>query len=148
MGDWYGFASAAPVLAATAQQLLHGRVAYLATTRRDGSPRVHPVTPFIGDRELFVFMEPTSPKGRDLVRDPRYQLHAGVQDPSGRGGELYVRGAARPVIDAVVWQAAVAACPYEPADRYVLFTLGVDEAMLTTYADTGTVREKWREEGL
>jgi hypothetical protein len=46
-------------------------VAFLATVRKNGSPRVHPVTPIIGEERLFIFMEPTSPKGHDLRRDGR-----------------------------------------------------------------------------
>ncbi len=53
---------------------LNGKVAYLATVRKDGSPRVHPMTPIIGQGHLFVFMEPTSPKGHDLQRDGRYAI--------------------------------------------------------------------------
>jgi hypothetical protein len=37
-------------------------VAYLGTLRADGSPRVNPVTPIVGE-QLFLFMEPTSLKG-------------------------------------------------------------------------------------
>jgi len=59
---------------------LERRVAYLGTTRTDGSPRVHPVSPFIGAGCLFVYMEPTSPKAADLRRDARYALHCGVED--------------------------------------------------------------------
>ena len=55
-----------PELAAFGSARLNGRVAYLATVRKDGSPRVHPMTPIIGEGHLFVFMEPTSPKGHDL----------------------------------------------------------------------------------
>ena len=35
----------------------------LATVRQDGVPRVHPVTPIIGAGGLYLFMEPTSPRG-------------------------------------------------------------------------------------
>ncbi|MGH2405330.1 MAG: pyridoxamine 5'-phosphate oxidase family protein, partial [bacterium] len=51
-------------------------MAYLATLRGDGAPRVHPVTPIVGEGRLFLFMEPTSPKGHDLRRDGRYALHS------------------------------------------------------------------------
>ena len=68
---------------------LAGRPAYLATVRQDGSPRVHPVTPIVGDGHLFIFMEPTSPKGHDLQRDGRYALHSSVEDTGGGGGEFW-----------------------------------------------------------
>lgn len=143
MATWREFTTAAPALGATARERLHGRVGYLATVRSDGSPRVHPVTPIVGEEDLFVFMEPTSPKGHDLRRDPRFQLHVGVEDTNGGGGELYVRGIARFVEDAPTRQRAIAACMYRPAERYVLFVLNVDQAMLTTYSESGPVRDRW-----
>src|SRR5512143_2964565 len=84
-----------PELAAFGAERLNGQVAYLATVRKDGSPRVHPLTPIIGQGHLFVFMEPTSPKGHDLRRDGRYALHCAVADTNGTGGEFSIRGQAQ-----------------------------------------------------
>src|SRR5512137_48662 len=89
-----------PELAAFGAERLNGRVAYLATVRKDGSPRVHPMTPIIGRGHLFVFMEPTSPKGHDLRRDARYAIHCGISDTSGNSGEFFVAGMAHLVEDA------------------------------------------------
>src|SRR6266571_9020706 len=94
---WQVFEAAAPEIAAYAIQRLAGRVAYLATVRPDGGPRVHPVTPIIGAGGLFLFMEPTSPKGRDLRERSWYALHNGVPDIRGTGGEFSVIGRAVPV---------------------------------------------------
>src|SRR5262249_30040068 len=110
--------------------------------RRDGTPRVHPVTPIIGER-LFVFMEPTSPKGYDLRRNPAYALHSGVADTSGGDGEFSVRGTARPVDDPARRAEAAAASPYRPAHRYTLFELDVDGASSTIYEDGNPVRRRW-----
>ena len=81
--SWGTLEEKAPELAAFGVSRLHGRVAYLATLRQDGSPRLHPMTPIIGQGHLFVFMEPTSPKGHDLRRDGRYAIHCAVSDTSG-----------------------------------------------------------------
>src|SRR5213594_4047662 len=89
-----------PDLAAFGAKRLNGYVAYLATVRKDGSPRVHPVTPIIGQGHLFVFMEPTSPKGHDLQRDGRYALHCSVTDSSGASGEFSFLGQAHLTNDA------------------------------------------------
>src|SRR5262245_12386902 len=98
--SWQALETAQPALAAFgAERLLGSGVAYLATVRADGSPRVHPVTPIIGQGRLFLFMEPTSPKGKDLRRDPRYAMHCSVSDSSGGSGEFYVSGQARFVED-------------------------------------------------
>lgn len=133
MSSWKEFASSAPDLAAFGGQRLGGKVAYFASTRADGSARVHPVTPIIGD-QLFLFMEPTSPKGEDLRRDPRYTLHCAVEDSSG-GGEFYVRGRATLVQDPQTRAEATQASSYEPAERYILFVLSVEFAFMNVYND-------------
>src|ERR1044071_7236196 len=61
--SWKILEQANPELAEFGKTRLHRKVSYLATIRKDGSPRVHPMTPIIGDGRLLVFMEPTSPKG-------------------------------------------------------------------------------------
>ncbi len=50
-------------------------LAFLATVRLDGGPRLHPFCPIIAGTELFAFVIP-SPKQRDLVRDARYAVHS------------------------------------------------------------------------
>jgi general stress protein 26 len=68
---WSKLESRSTEIAEFAKARLHNKVAYLATVRKDGSPRVHPFTPIIGEGHFFVFMEPNSPKGNDLRRDGR-----------------------------------------------------------------------------
>lgn len=70
MTSWKESEQQAPEFAEFGKARFQSGVAYLGTLRPDGSPRVHPVTPIIGE-QLFLFMEPTSPKGKDLQRDPR-----------------------------------------------------------------------------
>ena len=110
-------------------------VSDLGTVAADGLPRVHPVTPIVGDGRLFVFMEPTSPKGRDLRQRRVFALHNGVPDSDGTGGEFFIRGMAEPVEDPALRSVAAAAASYEPADRYVLFELTVSEARCNGYGD-------------
>lgn len=50
-------------------------LAFLATVRRDGGPRVHPMCPLIHDGGLYAFIVP-GPKQADLHRDGRYALHS------------------------------------------------------------------------
>lgn len=141
---WKTFASQSPELADFAQARLHGKVAYLATIRKDGSPRVHPFTPIIGEGHLFVFMEPTSPKGHDLRRDPRYALHCSVSDTSGESGEVILTGWAKFLDDAETRAVAVRVSPYRPAERYILFELEVETATVTEYPESGAVRRHWK----
>jgi len=75
---------------------------------------VHPVTPILGAGRLFVFMEPTSPKGHDLRRDGRYALHSAVRDTEGSNGEFIVTGKARLVSDPQTRAVAAAASTYAP----------------------------------
>jgi hypothetical protein len=49
-------------------------LAFLATVRPDGGPRLHPMCPVIDDEGLFAFLIP-SPKRDDLYRDGRYAMH-------------------------------------------------------------------------
>ena len=142
---WAAFAAAAPGLAAFGLSRLERRVAYLATIRADSGPRLHPVSPFIVDGGLWLYMEPDSPKAADLRRDARYALHCGVEDDSGGGGEFSVTGHASEVTDAVRRRAAFAgarAAGYRPADRHVTFELAIERVLATTY-DGGPRRERW-----
>jgi hypothetical protein len=146
MHSWADFAAEAPHLEAFGRRRLERRIAYLATIRADGSPRVHPVSPFIGDGCLAVYMEPTSPKAADLRRDGRYALHCGVEDNEGGEGEFYVTGRAEEITDgrrrigAVGWAEAAG---YDPVDRHVFFKFKLGYVLATTYEERPK-RERWR----
>jgi hypothetical protein len=146
--SWKDLEHAQPELAAFgAERFRRFEVAYLATTRADGSPRVHPVTPIVGQGRLFLFMEPTSPKGNDLRRDGRYALHCSVSDSSGESGEFFCSGHAKPIDDPATRQIAAELATYAPADRYILFELDVEQAASTVYADGQAVRRRWKAGG-
>ena len=72
-------------------------LAFLATVRSDGGPRVHPMCPVISERGLFAFLIP-SPKRADLHRDGRYAMHSFPTDDNEDA--FSVIGLARPVDDA------------------------------------------------
>jgi len=143
MTSWTEFAQQAPALAAFGAARFGSGVAYLATLWPDGSPRVHPVTPIVGE-QLYLFMEPTSPKGRDLQRDPRYALHCAVETSDGGGGEFYVRGRAQRTDDPLLREQAVRASSYTPAERYILFTLSIEQAFVNRYVEGQPTVERWR----
>lgn len=76
--DWPAFCDARPDLAEAGRGLFYQfgvGLAFLATVRRDGGPRLNPVCPIITDQGLFAFIVP-SPKRADLFRDGRYRLHS------------------------------------------------------------------------
>jgi hypothetical protein len=136
MTTWGEFAAAHPSLAAFgADRLLRKAPSYLATVRPDGGPRVYPVTPIISADHLFLFMEPTSPKGRDLRERAIYALHSAVPDNKGTGGEFYLRGSATLIEDQGLRAIAVSSASYKPLERYILFELHVAEARCNGYGD-------------
>lgn len=143
MASWKEFAQDEPELAEYGEARLKGRVAYLGTLRMDGSPRVHPVTPIIGE-QLFLFMEPTSPKGKDLQRDARYTLHCSVEDSSGGHGEFYVMGRATLTADPLMREHAVKTASYVPKDRYILFVLTIEFAFMNIYEESKTNTRRWQ----
>ncbi len=67
---------AEPHLADWGERLLSVGVAYIATSAKDGSPRVHPFTPLIGGGRLLAFIGKHTVKYGNLVRDPRCAIHA------------------------------------------------------------------------
>jgi hypothetical protein len=143
MVSWSEFERQAPELAAFGRARFAGQVAYLGTLRPDGGPRVHPVTPIIGE-QLFLFMEPTSPKGKDLQRDGRYTLHCAVEDSGGGGGEFYVRGRATPTADPALRAQAAGAASYVPQEQYILFVLSVEFAFMNRYVDGKAAPQRWQ----
>ena len=145
--SWKFLEDQQPALANFGVERLNGKVAYLATIRKDGSPRLHPMTPIIGEGHLFVFMEPTSPKGHDLQRDGRYTIHCSVSDTSGASGEFIVAGQARLIDDLEVRALAARLSSYTPADRYILFEFDVTSAASTIYSEGQPVRQNWKWNG-
>jgi len=144
MTTWGAFAAAEPELAAFVAERLRAAPSYLATVRASGVPRVHPVTPILTPDGLYLFMEPTSPKGTDLRERGCFALHNGVADNAGTGGEASVSGTAHPVDDAAVRATVADAASYDPADRYVLFELQPDEVRCNGYGDvTLPERRRW-----
>ncbi len=147
MATWKEFANSAPKLVSSGKRRLHSRVAYLATSRRDGAPRVHPVSPFIADGHLYLYMEPSSPKGEDLRRNPWYALHCAVEDNAGGQGEFLVRGQARLVEENNLREKAFGQARvigFYPKERYVLFGLSVEEVLSTVYEDGKPKQRKWK----
>jgi hypothetical protein len=147
MATWGEFERLAPALARFGAERLAQAPAYLATVRANGTPRVHPVSPIIGGGYLFVFMEPTSPKARDLRVRRWFALHNGVPDTVGSGGEFSVSGHGKLVEDDQLRSIAATAASYEPATSYILFELEPAEASCNGYGDV-TLPEpnRWSED--
>lgn len=114
---WGEFAEQAPDLARFGAERLTAAPAYLATIRRTGVPRVRPVTPILNEDGLYLYMEPTSPKARDIRKNGWYCLHNGVPDDAGTGGEFNVTGLGVAIDDPALWSLVAEASSYTPMDR-------------------------------
>jgi hypothetical protein len=53
----------------------------IATLRADGSPRISGIESAFEDGDLVFGSMPSSRKGADLLRDPRFALHSATVDP-------------------------------------------------------------------
>ncbi len=144
MSSWREFTEDKPNFLEFAKQKLTLEVSYLGTVSKNGYPRVHPVTPIISDDNLFVFMEPTSPKGKDIINNGKYFLHSLVNHSDGSDGEFWIRGNAIKVDDKKLREEAVSHASYTPADRYILFQLFLEEAGGTTYTNGEPNYMRWK----
>jgi len=78
VASWAEFSKDRPDLATAGRALLYQfgvGLGFLATVRRDGGPRLHPMCPVIHDGAMYAFIVP-GPKQADLHRDGRYALHS------------------------------------------------------------------------
>jgi hypothetical protein len=133
---WSDFAAERPEMADAGRTLIYQfrvGLGYLATVRKDGGPRVHPVCPVIANGGLYVFIGNRSPKRRDLLRDGRYALHS-FPNPQV-DDEFTVHGRAQPVDDAgvrqIVYDAYTATGAFTSDDT--LFELGLERALHAKY---------------
>ena len=146
---WGEFASRAPELARAGEELLRAfTLAYVATVRPDGAPRVHPMTITLHDGGLYVFPVRSTPKARDFDRDGRYALHA---FPRFRDGTLatYVddeftcAGRAVPISDRDVRERVAKAHNDSVGDRDALMRLDLDRAHHKTRVDGVARYSRW-----
>lgn len=141
--SWSDFEAAEPQMAAFGRDRLDGKVAYLGTVRRDGTPRVHPVTPILGASTCFLFIDPASRKLRDLSHDGRYSLHCAMSDSSGSSGEFQMCGRVARIDAAAVREVAQTASTFKPPERFLLFELLVEEVVTTVYRGGQPDRRIW-----
>ncbi len=105
MLTWTQFEGQEPTLAAVGRAQFYQHnigLGFLATVRRDGGPRVHPVCPVISPAGLHVLILP-GPKRGDLRRDGRYSLHTEMFPPPREDDGFAVTGRAREETDRATW---------------------------------------------
>jgi hypothetical protein len=146
---WADFSKVAPKVSGEGERLLHQfgiGLAFIATTRKDGGPRLHPCCPLLADGHLYVFVTGPSPKRFDLERDGRYALHS--FPPAGNDDEFYCTGRVRAIEDDAQRAAIAQRAKHNVRDDEVLFELLLERALFTTWInprqpDTRPVYSKW-----
>jgi hypothetical protein len=139
MASWSDFTAADPTLAAAIRALFEQYgpgLAYLATIRRDGAPRLHPVSPVFTDEGLYCFIV-ASPKRGDLARDGRYALHS--FPPEESDDEAYLTGRASRVRDPLVIATLSEALRASPAVDWHLYELHLETATLRRHGPAGAI---------
>ncbi len=138
---WEDLEAEMPEMAASGRALVYQYkvgLGYLATIRKDGSPRLHPVCPVLALGGLYVFIGNRSPKLHDLLRDGRYSLHTfPVQDGDD---EFMVSGRAAPTDDPevrrVVYETYTATGATTSDDT--LFEFFLQRALHAKYGERGS----------
>jgi hypothetical protein len=138
MSTWRDFEDRAPALAEAGRKLLYQfggpGLAFLATVRADGAPRLHPICPTVFEGALYALILPASPKCADLKRDGRYALH--TFPPVQNDDEFLVMGRARFLDDAAL-AARVRddqkARGMTSTEDELLFTFDIERAMHAKY---------------
>ena len=131
---WRDLESDAPEIARLGKERFERvGVALLGTLRRDGSPRISPVEPFVAAGELVFGAMAWSGKAHDLLRDPRCVVHSAVCDPDNPDGELKLYGRASEAA-AETRDAAVGAWWIgRPVADARVFTFAVERAEFITW---------------
>ncbi|HEX6313061.1 MAG TPA: pyridoxamine 5'-phosphate oxidase family protein [Acidimicrobiia bacterium] len=155
MATWAELETAEPEMAASAFPKppdMHFALAFLATVRPDGGPRVHPFCPIFAGGRLFAAIGRSSPKCNDLRRDARYVIHA---LPGPNDAEFSVRGAATEVDDPAVLASVYAAVDASGVGgmmgsvrRDVVFEFDIERADAAHWERVGepgtfAVRRRW-----
>jgi hypothetical protein len=126
MPSWQDLEQSNPQLAAHGRRMFllgkeHGSfeagLAYLATVRADGGPRIHPIAPALLDGHLYAFVLRNTPKARDLERDSRFALHSfphAMEEDTFNDEEFYITGTATPADNAALCETVAKACGDAP----------------------------------
>jgi hypothetical protein len=128
-GRWQDLELGAPEIARLGMDRINAaHVALLGTVRRDGSPRISPIEPYLTSGYLLVGAMARSRKAADLRRDPRFVLHSAVTGPDTGEGELKLRGSAVEAGDDLRRATAEAWWSAWPPDKTIVFSLLIKQA--------------------
>ena len=138
---WAELESGQPRLAEVGRRRLLGPgVVLVGTIRRDGTPRISPVEPWVMDGDLWLSMMWRSMKAADLERDPRILVHSIVTGRDGGEGEFKVRGRAQvehnPSVQRRYADEVAAALGWQPEPgQFHLFAVDIEDVTFIRYVD-------------
>lgn len=100
MATWLEIEGEAPELAALAKGYFDAFVhKTMATTRKDGSPRISGTEIQFKDGRIWIGSMHEAMKVKDLRRDPRFALHSGSASPPDWTGDAKIAGRAVEIAD-------------------------------------------------
>lgn len=155
MATWQDLEEQRPEMASAGRSLLYRfgvGLAFLATVRPDGGPRLHPICPVMHAGRIFALII-ASPKRADLLNDGRYALHSFPMEDNEDA--IYLIGRAQqvtdmPVVDALVEQYVAERAHFgftaESIAAELLFKFDIEKAMLTVtkgHGDQDPVHSVW-----
>jgi Pyridoxamine 5'-phosphate oxidase len=131
---WSDLEAAAPEIARLGKERFdHARVALLGTLRRDGSPRISPVEPYLTHGHLLFGAMSWSLKVRDLLRDPRCVLHSAITDPDSGEGELKLYGRASEADDQLRESCQEGWWRARPREAAIVFSFQFEQATFISW---------------
>ena len=148
MARWADLEAAAPELAARGRELIDRfRFVYIATLRRDGSPRISAVEARIAGGELAMSMIPGTLKARDLLRDPRLAVNVPLEHPDDPNAEFKLRGRALEVRDTELKEAVAAAIEstsgWRPPLDWHFVTVDIAQAAFIAWTEGVMRMSRW-----
>lgn len=154
MKSWNDLNNEEPDIAALGKKLLfrsreHVGLAFIATLRKDGAPRLHPISVILSKGHLYVVIPSTSPKCGDLTRDGRYALQAFPPSGNEQPAEFYLAGRAKRIQDPVIRKAFTDDTRVNVEKNEALFELDLERVMYTKairrdHPDERPIHRKWR----
>jgi len=154
MKSWNEFSAEQPALAEQGKRMLfrtreHVGLVFIATLRKDGAPRLHPISLVIYKDHVYVIIPRNSPKCADLIRDGRYALQASPPPDNEDSEEFYFAGCAAQIQDPIFQQALMDDTGITVEENEIFFELLLDRVMYTKSANRGApderpIHQKWR----
>ena len=138
---WRDVLSETPVLARTAQEIFESHPHHvIATTRRDGSPRVGGTNVFFTPDDVWIGAMPSALRNGDLRNRPRCAIHSAPLDEHVTVGDVRLDLVAR---EAIGEEAAALLGARDHAGEGVVFVLSVVAISLVRVEGDELVIETW-----